>query len=311
MSNQPAKHHAGPNIHHPNFRPASHPAPDDEISLYDLWDVLVRRRWIILAILALVTLAGGTYAWLTPHSYQYRSGIEIGHIYRGEQVSDDRYRPITAAQAAEARLNDLIVPTVRQTLSTPQTSAPRVSVQVRSADNAVLLTTLARDDQNHIVERLHTAIAEALREHHQPIYDRELGLILDQLSVQANVLEREIAIDRQQLNGTEAQEDTGSENVGIIALVEGQRLADLRRSLAQKQSHLARLRSNMEAVTQASRTTQLSFLASRSEEPSGAGRSLTLALSIVLGLMGGVFTAFFWEFIHNARQRQEWPSAHS
>lgn len=55
--------------------------------------------------------------------------------------------------------------------------------------------------------------------------------------------------------------------------------------------------------------TRASFVSLKSLKPSGAGAALILALSLVLGAMLGVFSAFFWEFLSNARRYSKHRSA--
>src|SRR5690625_6407659 len=86
------------------FSAAPYPRYDDEISLDDVWDVLARRRMVILVMLVLTTAAGAAYAWMTPHVYEYRSGIEVGHIYRGEGVTRNVHRGIECPVATGARV---------------------------------------------------------------------------------------------------------------------------------------------------------------------------------------------------------------
>jgi len=286
------------------FSAAPYPRYDDEISLYDLWDVLARRRMVILVMLVLTTAAGAAYAWMTPHVYEYRSGIEVGHIYRGEAVTGNRHRLIESPEATAARLHDVIIPAIRHEQSTPERRAPRVSVQVRSANDSLLLTSTARADQREAVEHLHAAIADALVQHQQPRYDREFNLVLRQVQVQAEALAEELAVEQVLAETLETRDQSLTSDSGIVALADAQRLADLRRSLSEKRSHLARIQTTMDGINEASIITHLSFLASRSEEPVGVGRSVILVLSIVLGAMSGVFMAFFWEFVSNARQRR-------
>lgn len=304
IESQPPRRHLRPQPD-AEFQPEPRYYPEDEISLYDLWNVLVRRRLVIAAVLMLILAAGGTHAVLKPVTYEYRSGIEIAHVYRGEEASGDRYRHIESADAAQASLNDLVIPSIRRDLAGGEASPPRVRVQVRSASNSLLLLSTAEPAQAEEVARLHTAIAEGLAERHRPALERELALVLQQLQVQAEVLRAEVAADREQIEFIQEREHAEAGEAGVVALIDAQRLADLRRNLTETQGQLARVESNITAVEQASRPTTVSFLASQSEEPVGTGRSLIIALSLVLGLMAGIFAAFLWEFIGNARQQRQ------
>jgi len=61
-------------------RDVSMPRYDDEISLFDLYAVLVRRRWAMAAVVVLVLLIGGWYALAKPTVYGYSASIDLGAI---------------------------------------------------------------------------------------------------------------------------------------------------------------------------------------------------------------------------------------
>lgn len=283
-----------------------HAPYDDEISLYDLWNVLVRQRLLIAAVLVLTLVAAATYILLTPATYDFRSGIDIGYVYRGESAAEDRYRPVASAAAAQARLSDVVIPDVsRQRGASGEGPARDVDVELSEADNTLVITTSAPADAAQEVAALHTAIAAALAEHHQPYFQRERSLVIEQLQVQASVLEQELAADQQQLELLGNLDFSAVGQPGVVALVNAQRLSDLRRGMAEKRGALAHLKATIGSVQDASRGTRMSFIASQSKERNGAGASLVLALALVLGLMVGFFVAFIREFAVNAREQRE------
>jgi len=61
----------------------------------------------------------------------------------------------------------------------------------------------------------------------------------------------------------------------------------------------------VELIRKASRPTRISYLAVESGQPVGMGKTIMAALALVLGLMAGVFLAFFSEFISNARAQKQ------
>ncbi len=276
---------------------------EDTVSLYDLWNVLVRRRWLVIAVLLASLAVGVGYALLRPLSYDFYSGIDIGYVYRGEAVDAERYRSIESADAAQARLNDLIVPGVRRELAADAEAVPRVSVSVRAADNSLLLASAATPAHSDTVAKLHAAIARALADAHQPYLERELGLVLGQLESRAAALQQDIALEREELVSLQQRDyRAGAE---LLALSDAQRIADLRRSLTEKQGELAQLQATMQGVRQASRGTRASFLASQSEQAKGGSSGLIVLLSLVAGIMTGFMSAFFTEFAANARRYRQ------
>ena len=92
------------------------------------------------------------------------------------------------------------------------------------------------------------------------------------------------------------------EKNGVSSLVAAQQMGDIRGRLAETRVKQTDAESAVEVIQEASHPTRIEFLAVESEDPVGTGKSLIVALSLVLGLMLGVFGAFFSEFLKTARQ---------
>ncbi len=281
--------------------PIERPAAD-EVTLYDLWSALTRRRWLIAATAMLTLLAGIAYVVLVPAYYEYRSGIDIGYVYRGEEMPTERYRFVESAEAAQARLEDLIVPAVRRELQSGEAPLPRVRVEFREINNSLVLISFGTAEQAGEIASLHTAIADALADYHEPRYRQELTLVQRRLRVRVAVLQDELEAVQGQLQLTQERERDGTEGT-LLALVDAQRVADLRREYASLQADAAAARAELEGVESASRATQLSFLASQAEQRVGTGRGTIVALSLVLGVLLGVFVAIAAEFASRAKAR--------
>ena len=52
--------------------------PDDEISLVELWQILVKRKRVFFAVFAVCLLLGTAYAFLKPAVYESRIALRIG-----------------------------------------------------------------------------------------------------------------------------------------------------------------------------------------------------------------------------------------
>ncbi|WP_181919289.1 Wzz/FepE/Etk N-terminal domain-containing protein [Alkalilimnicola ehrlichii] len=278
---------------------------DDEISLYDLFNVLVDRWWVIAAVFLATVLLGGAVAFSSTPSYEFRSGVDIGYIYRGEVATGDRYRLIESPDASRARLAEVVVPEVRRMLAATNEAIPRVNVEVRESDAGLVLISSAPASQVGLVEELHTQVVDALAERHQPLFERELALVVRQLEVRAAALDEELTSLREQAELLSERDHAAGAERGIVALIDAQRTSDLRRDIATVRSQLAPVKASIQGAETVSQSTQLSFLVSQSEQPVSGGKALVLALSIVLGLMGGVFAALFWEFVANARRARK------
>lgn len=58
-------------------------APADEISLFDIWNVLVRRRWILVAVFGLVVAVSVAFALTRATTYRVSQTIEVGKVDGG------------------------------------------------------------------------------------------------------------------------------------------------------------------------------------------------------------------------------------
>ncbi|RFA37819.1 hypothetical protein CAL65_07710 [Alkalilimnicola ehrlichii] len=243
----------------------------------------------------LTTATIAAYVLLRPPVYEYRSGMELAYIYRGEQSLNERFRLVESPEAARAVLNDLIIPAARREAFVAEGFAPEVGVEFLDAHDELALVSVAPAHRRAEVERLHRYIADALVEQHQPKFERELALAVQPLSVMQTVLEQEFAADRNRFERLQYSAD--AEANGLLALIDARRMAEVRRDLTAKQAELFRLRSMRESVEQASRSTSYTFLASRSEQAVGAHPAISLSLGFVIGLLAAVFGAYGREFV--------------
>ena len=269
---------------------------DDEISLYDLWDILVRRLPVIIGVGGIIVFAGLAYALSQPVTYEYRSGMELAHIYDGGSM-----RSLVSKDASIARLEDVIISQARDERFGDEEGGPRVEVVERGGDGSLVLKSATTQDQADTVADLHESIITALGEAEEPRFEQSLSARLLPHENKADMLEEEIGLLREQLSVF--MERLGSDD-GVNGLVIAQQMGDLRREITHLRAELVDARSAIDGIADNSALTEPSYIASESESPTGTGRSLIVALSVVLGGMLGLFAAFFWEFVSNARARR-------
>ncbi len=106
----------------PHYQGKRWPPPDDEISLFDLWDSLVRRRWLILGVAAAVTALAAAYAMTRPDVYRYETSLRIGQMVVNAGVSQGKHEaqepgegqaqraPIATPTMIKAQLDASIIP---------------------------------------------------------------------------------------------------------------------------------------------------------------------------------------------------------
>ncbi|WP_018995126.1 hypothetical protein [Thioalkalivibrio sp. ALJ2] len=269
-------------------------AYDDEISLYELWDVLVRRLPVLLTVGALTIVSGVVYAVMQPLMYEYRSGVDLPTVYAEESVN------VVSQEMAIAWLEDVLVPLHRRELFDGKQEIPDVHVSEHGSGFSLMLESTSTREAAHRVSDLHQEIIAELSVWLDPRFERFLSSTLKPLNNRIDVLDEQIETLGDELQLLYERLGDGDDVAGLIV---AQQIGDVRRELSSLRSDRADAQSKAETVQEMSRNTEQTFIAAESEDPVGPGRSLIVALSVVLGGMFGLFAAFFWEFVSNARRR--------
>lgn len=326
------------------------PDHDDEISLIDLWIILVRRKWTIAGVLLLCVLLGLAWVLVKPPRYQYETTIQIGEV-----LSGDALQPIEPVGAVLAKIQETYIPLARTRLlaadaqggfklkaRSPQGSALIVvsgeGAPAQQSTYLGLLHDVLQQIQTDLSPRFKAARQATEREREstesrlqQLTAEAKLSQgQLERLGSWTQTVERRLQIVRTDLQTLREQRNdllkrgsADSADVRLIVLngdirtLQGT-IADLQEQLgkwipAQRDEILSRLKQNqvdqsmqqlrmqeIEARAAALQPTRAVLVPQRLPESIGTGSVVILALAGVLGLMLGVFTAFFTEFLARA-----------
>ena len=82
---------------------------EDEISLVDLWLVLVRRRRLVALIALAVIGAGGLFAFMMPEKFRYYTTLEIGTM-TVDDGENTKTRLIDAPDTLKAKIQESYIP---------------------------------------------------------------------------------------------------------------------------------------------------------------------------------------------------------
>lgn len=266
---------------------------DDEISLVDLWLVLVRRKWVVFGIAFVFIAAGFWYASSIPVRYEYRTGIELGRIFSKPETGV----LLTSREGSVALLEDVIIPSQRKSLFNGEKIPLRVNVSVRGDTHHLVLRSVVEPEYVRQVKRLHQAVAMDLSENHSYLLERDVSLRVKPLDSRAEMFQSQISVLEKQLVLLSSR----SHDNDLFSLIDAQQMADIRRELAGIRVKLTDTLSEAEAIKKASHGTRIRFIGIQSEDPVGASGRLIVALFLALGGMAGVFGAFFSEFLAVAK----------
>ncbi|MDD2748530.1 Wzz/FepE/Etk N-terminal domain-containing protein [Acidithiobacillus sp.] len=86
---------------------AYHSVPDDEISLRELWEIIVKRKWVVFVSTVVCLGLAVVYLLLTPTVYESNAVIQIGQVAgqpldSGTQLASrlmNQYTPVNTVQA--------------------------------------------------------------------------------------------------------------------------------------------------------------------------------------------------------------------
>lgn len=277
---------------------------EDEISLIDLALVLMRRKWAALGVFLVCAAFGTVYALMQPLQYEYRTGVELARVHSGSwplehTESNQEYSLVSSQKDSIDLLQKGIIPDKRKSVLDDKNFAMQVRATKGQKDDKLQLVTVGHPKHEKKIEALHKKIVEAFKQMQTQVLERELVSRIAPLQARLDLLQENIATLQEQLKVLKNYPQEGD---SISELFLATRIADLRRELAQSRLDKSDAESAMHIVRESSHGTQIDYLAVESENPVGTSRQLIVALSLVLGLMLGVFAAFFVEFAAKARQ---------
>jgi len=314
------------NQHKPNH-PYKDSHYDDEISLIDLFLVLMRRKWLIIGIVTVCTVLGASYALLMQGEpeYRYTTIVELARMDDGTPVESPRY--------VQSFLSETLIPMVRDELRAkyqdPDKKPPETEAGI--PDESVRLLQISSqgsvNDYDDIYF-LHTRLLEQLKADLDKIVLAEKENIeLQKANVLAEIerlnIEKQRVLERienaqnrldtgRMLLNKAPQEATDEVRAMTLLMIQSQmeeahdQLVTLEDQLynvipdkeGELNLSLASLNNSIESIA----PTRARMIARQSDNPvGGTGKKLILALSLVLGGMLGIFGAFFAEFLSKAR----------
>ncbi|TDY02668.1 Wzz/FepE/Etk N-terminal domain-containing protein [Thiohalophilus thiocyanatoxydans] len=244
--------------------------PDDEISLIDLWNTLMRRKKIVIAVFALVIVVAVIYLLLTKPVYESRAMIQVGQV--GSVGDVEEFSEMKQRLLAESPVLD--------------------SVEKKSNNTATLVVT--NTDRETSQEQLDKIVNNLLDKHRNRFHD-----LSSPVKERRDTLQRRLSGFEHQLDELDLQINRLRADQPVQAAVLMIEKGNIIRATPELEERLAEL----EQALSEPRTQQTEMVGEivSPENPIKPKPGLVMALSIILGLMLGIFAAFFAEFIAKAR----------
>jgi capsular polysaccharide biosynthesis protein len=200
---------------------------EDEISLIDLWLVLVKRKKLLLAVFAACTLLGLITAFVLPKQYNYTTSIEIG-----SRIVRDDIRPIEEPQTLLAKVQESYIPLVQHEYLTnhpEDDNVYKLSARIPKGSEIVVLQSKGAEEHATAFITLQQGVVDKVKKDHQRIVD---------------VLRKEAEIER---NKAQSKLDELKDEASVLRAKE-KRLNDmvqlLTKQIEDTKAHLAKVNQN-------------------------------------------------------------------
>lgn len=234
-------------------------ADRDEISLFDLWNVLVRRRWVVAAVTAAVFGAAVGAVGLMPATYKFKTAIEIGSFVKATADGEER-RFVEPPAIVEHKLLEAYVPLVRSELAEQaEGGVPRITVTTKDDSAVFVLSSEAVPEDASVLEAIHQRVASLLLDDHHRVTATVLAEQQARLEAKRSQLEhldsesvREVRIGNLERRHAQAQRQLAAldDQFRVQQLDRQAAIGELKGSIAATENELKTLQARRERLTE-------------------------------------------------------------
>ncbi len=257
---------------------------EDEISLIDLWRVIAKRKRLILITVAVILSLVGAWLLIAKPIYESRAVLGVGQV-----------GPIESPQLIVQRLREEHRVKDRSEGAQTLPAVTEVKTMEKVLANGVEIIAQAHEAQ--AAQHFLAEVVAKVMKRHQKLFDvgrAEQTKQLEALQQEAERIEQSLALIEHRISALVGSE---ASLAGLLTLQKDllvQRLPQI----AQQQTTLRLAMSELQSTpTVVLRTPTLPI------EPVSPKPVLYMALAGVVGLMLGIFGAFFAEFIGKTRKQ--------
>jgi hypothetical protein len=255
--------------------------PEDEISLYELWNVIVKRKILFYLVFVVIFITGILIALLSPKHYQYTQGIKIASYY-----DDGKTVTLQNPKAIASKITALYLPTILNQYNIKDADISTNDL----GDSVVVLSAKGLLQNKAAYSEIFKAILARLGKEEK----HSLQAIKNSFTNQLARLNKE---SESQINFNQTLAKKRKINLQDLAL---QHVI-----LNQKQENYADLAANIAQVQRNLNTLHTSHFIStmiRSAEPVRISKLALVVLFIIAAFILALFAVFIAEFFAKARQ---------
>lgn len=235
----------------------------DEISLVDLAKTFVKRRRVFYIVFLFCVSLGLVYSFFADNKYRFQSLIQVAQDVEGDALESPK--------SIIAILENRWVPGFKAMIhAESEVGLPFELSFTTPEDTALVSITTETTAQNaELVKRAH-------------------GVMLEQ------IMQRQTQLVRQKENGLKRQLASVDETINMLRGV-----ADSGPAIASAVGSKSELENQLEGIV----APEVLVDSRQGSDSTGPSKPLILALAALLGLVAGVFMAFFSEFVSLVREQ--------
>ena len=285
----------------------------DEIDLIQLFQTLLKYKWMIVAVTVLITVAAAAGSMMMPKVYKVSTIIDLGRDSRGKFIE----APELIKENILAGVYDQ---EIKKNVSPSMDRIPQFKVSLIKGSSLVEITTMGSEPE--YLGKVLGALSSVVLEKNQKFIDEIISSIkmkLKPLNLQDELLTKKIDMlqdivnqDQKKIDSLRSQKKdqlTRSELLDLKFLFS--ELTQMKLSIMSLYSQKQLVQFEMEKVFSAKKLDHYTKGMVVKEPvvphaPIKPRKRLIVALAFVLGLMGSVMLAFFAEFLSKVREQQQY-----
>ena len=286
---------------------------DDEISLYELWNTLVKHRLVIAVVFVVCVAAASVFALTRTPVYVMDAVVEVGVM---PTLNAKGLQSIASPDEVVSRAVEVIVPRLRASnqLDSAEPGLPAVDAEVLDAKAGLI--RLYGETAIHSADRfsghLKTVLDTIIQGHNQDL-ERRTGHLERRANQAQEELTRVLRANQSLVTAMDAAQSADKSS--------GDNIASLNRQLASTLSSIVgsvisqnastdvtAIRNSIaqfEAAANNLKPTQVVRAPALADSPEGQPAATLIALGGVLGLLLGMLSAFGREFLANAAAQSD------
>lgn len=261
---------------------------NEELELYEYIRVILKRKKVVLISFLVSVITAIVINFLSPKAYQSASLIQIGSIDNKLLIKKEKAKRIITSQ-------NILISAIQNLRLNIRPSQLKRNIKIENIKDTDLLRIKLEFSNEELAIKINKAIAESFISYGQKIYDRKVSLINEQL----NELEKEIENVKKEVEEiytvikqlscikTDFQQKTS-----LTIILGYSILYDYKNYL----TSLKKLRNEMELALVNSKKFKFVDFPSNSVVIKPR-RRVNIAISAGVGLILGIFLAFFIEFL--------------